>query len=191
MLPNLPADDGIGAHGAAALDFCPLHHRSLQADPHVVANDGFPGVIGDLPLPVHNPVVVGVGDTAHTGEEAAVSDGHLVGADDHCPSLDRTGTDVQSGVFVNLNGAVIHQRDGAVDRQARAVPQAEIALCPGMGVLVGIQVQVSMEDDFPGFVQFYPGIAVGDNILPLVPLYPAAKEVVVNKLGDAQGQQSL
>ena len=95
---------------------------------------------------------------------------------------------MESGVLVYLNGAVVHQGDGAVNRQDRAVPQAEIALRPGMGVLVGIQVQVCVEDDFRVFMQLYSGISVGDDVLPPVPLHPAAEEVVVNKLGDAQGQ---
>lgn len=48
-----------------------------------------------------------------------------------------------------------------------------------------------VENDLCVFMQLDPGVAVGDDIRALVPLHPAAEEVVINKLQNAYGQQSL
>lgn len=94
MFPDFPPRHGIGAHNAAALDLRALHNRGLETDPDVVSNNRLPGIIGDLSRFIQYPMVVRVGDAAHAGEKAAVSQCHFVSADNHGSALDNTGANI-------------------------------------------------------------------------------------------------
>lgn len=71
---------------------------------------------------------------------------------------------------MHLYGSVIHERYCAIHRHNTAVPQAEIALCPGMGVFVHVEEEMRVQNDFRVLVQLYPGIPVGENELIFIPL---------------------
>lgn len=181
MLSDASSHKGIRSDHAAAFDLRAFHDSCLDPDPYMVANHGFPGIVCGFSFRIENLMMIRVGKIAHSGKETLLADRHLISADDYRAALNGTGANLKGSIPMHLDGAVIHHINGARNRHGSPFSQSQVALRPGVGVFIGVQIQIRMKNDLCTFAELDAGIPSGKQVFPFISPNTRTQKIIVNE----------